>query len=218
MKYSSARKGLKKIFIAEIFTIISVLFSGSTLLLVDALTEAISADKLSVTLVAASILSGFVYLITISLSALISFFGYFQASRDEPEFKKAMFCALAMGAFSVIGACFQIPNGTVYTMFSSVSSIVEMFVLIYSMSGIINLSQNCGRSDMSELSSKVLYFIIGAFIFYAVSTLVSRIFELSTQNQMISVIVSLTSLVVNLIQCVVYMRFISRTIKMLQEE
>ena len=145
---------------------------------------------------------------------IFNFIGFYQASKDEAEFKKAMICAIIVGVFSLIGFVFQIPNGTVYTIFSAASTIFEMFVMIFSISGLINICINQKRTDLAQKGDKLLKFLVITYIISSIDALVIRIFELSTHAKIISVIVGIIDFVLTVVQFVLYIRYLTQTLQM----
>ena len=218
MKDINVAKGLKKIIIAQYFAIVATMLLGSTslLLAVFEMSSFLQNNDFYVLLVAASLVIGFVFTIAISISVIFNFFGYFQAAKDEPEFKKAMICAIVVGVLSVIGFFFQIPNGTLHTIFNSASTIFEMFVMIFSLSGLINISANHKRADMAEAGDKLLKILVITFIISSIDSLVIRIFELSSHAKIVSIIIGIIDFALSIIQYVLYIRYLTQSLKMLK--
>ena len=216
MKDSHVGKGIKKIVIGQYFSIVATSLLGITSILLNVFK--INADLLKSNfygiLLAASIVIGFVFIGSMVISVIFSFLGFYQASKEEDDFKKAMICAVIVGVFSLIGYFFQIPNGTVYTIFSAASTIFEMFVMIYSISGLINISVRHKRTDLVETGDKLLKFLVITYIISSIDALVIRIFELSTHAKIISVIVGIIDFVLTVVQFVLYIRYLTQTLQM----
>lgn len=215
MKDSNVGKGLKKIVIGQYFAIIATLFMvGASLLINIFKTNALLQDSdFFVALVTVSIISGFVFFAAMIISVIFNFIGFYQASKDEAEFKKAMICAIIVGVFSLIGFVFQIPNGTVYTIFSAASTIFEMFVMIFSISGLINICINQKRTDLAQKGDKLLKFLVITYIITSIDALIIRIFELSTQAKIVSVIFGVIDFILTIVQFVLYIKYLRQTLQ-----
>ncbi len=220
MSYSNARKGIKKVYCAQLFTIIATLFSGGFGLLLVVVEFFFKDDDAVVNLLfgAAIIFTMLLYVAALALSSVIGIVGYAQASRDEPEFKKAMFCALAVGVLTLFGFFFQIPNGMISTILSSAGAIVEMFVMIYVFCGLVRICENFGRHDMTKRAWRVLNLLVSIYIVSAVNALVIRIFELSSHAQSVSVLVGAIDLTLNIIQYILYMKYLRRVLRMIPKD
>ena len=218
MDRSNAEKGIKKVYIAQVFAIIASFFSSASWILTSFSIELFGNDiKLWLSpLGGANILLAFVSSVLLILTAVLSFLGYYQASKDEPEFKKSMICILLFGAFSVIGPLLKVPNGMISTIFNSAGTIFDMFVVIYATSGLINLSEKYERSDLAKKGETILRFFVVTYIISALSAIAIRISELSSHLQFVLVIAGFIGFVLSITQTIVYMKYLSQSKKMLE--
>lgn len=218
MKYLNAEKGIKKVYISQIFAIIAAALSGCAELMFDAFNNDL-AELLTRHL--GIVFAGFALsILLISLIVafnIIGFLGYYQAAKDEPVFKKSVFCVAASGALTVIGTFFKIPNGMLHTIFTNAGTIVEMFVVIFAVSGLMELCGNCSRDDLSGAGDRMLKILIVTYIISSVNALTIRIFELSAQAKIISVIVGAIDLVLIVLRYAMYLRYLRGVRKMLGE-
>lgn len=220
MKDINVAKGIKKIVIGQYFAIVATLLLGITTLLLGVfeINSNLSDNYFYYILVGASILLGLVFTAAMVISVIFNFLGYFQASKDEPEFKKAMVCAIIVGVLSVIAFFFQIPNGMLHTIFNSAGTIFEMFVMIFSISGLIIISFNHKRSDMAEAGDKLLKILVITYIITSIDALIIRIFELSTHAKIVSVFIGIIDFVLSVVQYVLYIRYLTQSLKMLKTD
>lgn len=218
MKYLNAEKGIKKVYISQVFAIIAAAVSGCAELLLEVFNNNIT-DFLTRHL--GVILAGFAFsVILIALIVLfniIGFLGYCQASKDEPIFKKSMFCVAASGVLTLIGIFFKIPNGMLHSIFTNAGTIVEMFVVVFAVSGLMELCGNCGRDDLSETGDRMLKMLVVTYIISSVIALIIRIFELSAQAKIVSVIFGAVDLIMIVLRYALYMRYLRFVKKMLGE-
>lgn len=218
MKYLNAEKGIKKVYISQFFAIIAAALSGFAELMVDVfnndLTELLTAH---LGIVFAGFALGVILIALIVAFNIIGFFGYYQASKDEPLFKKSVFCVAASGALTVIGTLFKLPNGMLHAIFSNAGTIVQMFVVIFAVSGLIALCGNCSRDDLSGAGDRMLKLLVVTYILSSVNALIIRIFELSAQAKIISVIFGGIDLVLMVLRYAMYLRYLRGVRTMLRE-
>jgi len=221
MRYLNVEKGIRKVLISQIFSIIAAILSGCT----DLLSEAFSTFKNviqepSVQLIALLFLSagvGVFLLATIVCYNIFGVIGYYQASRDEPMFKKSMICVLASGILTVIGILFQVPNGTLHTLFTTAGTIVEMFEIVFAIAGLINISESLDRTDFSERGDRLLKIMVFTYIITALNALIIRIFELSAEAKIVSMFVNAADLVLIITRYVFYLRYLNGAKKMIAD-
>ena len=216
MDYLSIEKGIKKVYISQIFAIIAALLIGCTELVTSVYKNIIkgSSEKDSWIMIL-SLAVGVVLLAAVITSNLIGMIGYYQASKDDPLFKKSMYCALTSCILTVVGELLQIPNGMLYTVFTASAMIVEMFVMVFAIAGLVNLSESQGWSDLSEKGDRLLKLLAVTFIISAVNALIIRIFELSAESKMISFIINVIDSCLIIIRYILYLRYLKGNILML---
>lgn len=216
MEYHNTEKGIKKVYISQIFAIIAALLIGCTELVTSVYKNIIkgSSEKDSWIMIL-SLAVGVVLLAAVITSNLIGMIGYYQASKDDPLFKKSMYCALTSCILTVVGELLQIPNGMLYTVFTASAMIVEMFVMVFAIAGLVNLSESQGWSDLSEKGDRLLKLLAVTYIISAVNALIIRIFELSAESKMISFIINVIDSCLIIIRYILYLRYLKGNILML---
>ena len=216
MDYLSIEKGIKKVYISQIFAIIAALLIGCTELVTSVYKNIIkgSSEKDSWIMIL-SLAVGVVLLAAVITSNLIGMIGYYQASMYDPLFKKSMYCALTSCILTVVGELLQIPNGMLYTVFTASAMIVEMFVMVFAIAGLVNLSESQGWSDLSEKGDRLLKLLAVTYIISAVNALIIRIFELSAESKMISFIINVIDSCLIIIRYILYLRYLKGNILML---
>ena len=216
MDYLYIEKGIKKVYISQIFAIIAALLIGCTELVTSVYKNIIkgSSEKDSWIMIL-SLAVGVVLLAAVITSNLIGMIGYYQASMYDPLFKKSMYCALTSCILTVVGELLQIPNGMLYTVFTASAMIVEMFVMVFAIAGLVNLSESQGWSDLSEKGDRLLKLLAVTFIISAVNALIIRIFELSAESKMISFIINVIDSCLIIIRYILYLRYLKGNILML---
>lgn len=217
MKFPNAEKGIKKLIISVIFSIIAAVLINVPMISVNIMAM-MGGDPSAVSdtpLWFFVINSSFAALTAQAFALVLSIIGYIQASNDEKDFKKAMVCSLAGGAMFVFISFFQILNTTLSTILSAASMILEMFVMIYSVTALIHLSEQCDREDMVKKGNTLLKFLVCTYIIAALNALIIRTFELSSKSIIVAVVIGVIDLVLNIAQFILYLSYLKKTAKML---
>ena len=147
MRYPNAAKGIKKIWIAEILSILAALLIAALVILVSAnhVDTSISGEEAVQVLEAAKISGPIVVLgVGMMLLMLVSYFlnmaGIINASKDEAGFKRALWTLLASMAFGIVAAILENSNVKVANWLKIPSTLFELVVMIYVLEGIANLA------------------------------------------------------------------------------
>ena len=219
MQYLHAEKGIKKIYISQIIAVIALLLvSCSTLFVKLFIYASLDADEVISNILLLLVGGGFELLAVIAfvLMVIYGMLGYWNASKDDSEFRRAMICVLVSGVLAIIGSLFQLPSPMLHTMFSAASMVLELFIVVYAISGIINLAQGCEHSEMADEGDRLLKIMVFTYIISAIDKLIIRIFELSDQAKIISGIMGVLDLIVSLLQYVLILRYLRKTENMLK--
>lgn len=138
MKFPNAYSGIKKIFIAEILSIVSVLFIFITSILV--LVGIINIDT---TAGAVSVLASILLLVASGVVSIVSFIlnivGVSKASQDEPLFRPALIFIFVGIIASILSTIF-VRNTLGSVFFSTIGDVLEILISIYIVQGIIELA------------------------------------------------------------------------------
>ena len=167
MKFPNAAKGVKKIFNAEIISLIAALVGGAGLVmsLIGASKE--TNESVGTTLLAVSgillIISG----IALLVAGIINIVGYIQAAKDEEGIKRAVLCTVFSALFAFVAAFFENQTGFLGglgTVLSTISTVLNMLVAIFMIGGLMNLSAKCNRPDMVKRGHDILSTIVVSYI------------------------------------------------------
>ena len=148
MKFPNAAKGVKKIFNAEIISLIAALIGGAGLIpgLIGASQE--TGDSVGTTLLAVSV-------------------GFIQAAKDEEGIKRAVLCAVFSALFAFVAAFFENQTGFLGglgTVLSSIATVLNMLVALFMIGGLMNLSAKCNRPDMVKRGHSILTTIVVSYL------------------------------------------------------
>ena len=176
MKFPNAAKGVKKIFNAEIISLIAALIGGVGLILSLIGASKETGESAGTTLLAVSgallIVSG----IALLVAGIMNIVGFVQAAKDEEGIKRAVLCAVFSALFAFVASFFENQTGILGglgTVFTSIATVLNMLVAIYMIGGLMSLSAKCNRPDMVKRGHDILSTIVVSYIVtFALSLLV----------------------------------------------
>lgn len=166
MKFPNAAKGVKKIFNAEIISLIAALVGGAGIILglIGASNE--TDESAGTTLLAVSgallIVSG----IALLVAEIMNIIGFIQAAKDEEGIKRAVLCTVFSCAFA-FAAFFENQTGFLGglgTVLSTISTVLNMLVALFMIGGLMNLSAKCNRHDMVKRGHSILTTIVVSYL------------------------------------------------------
>ena len=219
MKFPNAAKGVKKLFSAEILYLLSVILIG----VVSVITVIINNKMTTVSnAVAVLILVGFIAGGVLSVIAFIlQIVGLVQASRDERAFKGVILLTVFGIVVSIIGAFFS-KDSFINSLSTTINSVVSVISIILIILGIGNMSLQLQRQDMIERGGRIIRIIVWLAIISIIMNLISiflpqNIDDASDLAKVIILSLTVIALMLNIAEYVLYLSFLSKTKKMLNE-
>ncbi len=224
MQFPNAYKGIRRIFTAEILTMIS----GIILLLVltvgsGVLDEFTAGDMTTVSgpVLAVASISGLA-----SIFALVAFFmniaGISDASKDEESFRRALiWLVIGIGA-SLVGSLATNMNEIIASFAGIISSLCEYMINYNVVTGIIHLAERMEDEHVSALGQKTIR-LLG--IVYAIVIIIQMVMIVMTVNAnsaaqnasvAVAVAVSVIAGIISMIAYVIYLRVLAGAKKMLE--
>ena len=174
MKYPNAAKGIRKIYIAEILSILAAVLAIVLVVMAAAnhidvnasgeeATQALQSSNLSTPFV----IWGIVMMLFILVAYFLNLIGIANASKDESAFKSALWVFLASIAFGVVAGILESSNARVANWLKIPSTLLELAVTIFVLKGIGNLAVNLGKKEIADMSAKCRTWLISALILSA---------------------------------------------------
>ena len=215
MKFQNAFEGVKKIFAAEILSLIgSVCATVMLALLVGA---SIAAANSPATGAAASLGGMAVLVVAVTVLAIIAFIfkliGVIKASKDEPSFKVVLYLIIAGIVVSVVSGIFS-GNATVKGIASILNDLVNLGITVYIIQGIKNLAAKLGDENMVKKGDTIFKYILAIYILVIIAQIVSLILQ-NTTGLIIVLVIIVISGILNVIQYFLYLGYLSKAKKML---
>ena len=206
MRFPNAYAGVKKIFTSEILSLISaILLAIVAVVMATDETGELPGGKNGVIAVVA--IAGLVAIVLGLIALILQLIGLSAASKDEGAFKTAFFFAIAMLVVSVAGSVIATKNED--SIVSDLPNLLNIFVFIFTVSGISNLAKKMGREDMAGFGIRIL-------ILQIILTVISFILQVFKQGSIANVL-SVVSILLTAIVYIVYLIYLSKAKKMLQE-
>ena len=182
MKYPNAAKGINKIYIAEILSIMAAVLAIAIMILVasNSIDTSLSGDALTQALQAANIGTPFVVLgIVMMLLILVSFFmnltGIISASKDEAGFKRAMWVLLAGIVFEIIASILQNSSPQAANWLKVPATLCDLVVMIFVLEGITVMADNLSRKDVSDMCRNCRTYLLCTLILSAAAEVLTAL-------------------------------------------
>ncbi len=216
MRFPNAAAGVKKIFTAEILTLIAAIATLiSTILLVVTLGAAASGSK-GGTIAA----GGFTAILFVAagivgiVAFIMSIVGISNASKDEPTFKTALICVIVGIVGSLVASIFS-GNAVVSSIGSLVTNVANLFVTIFVITGIIRLADQLNNAEVGNKGNNILKMIIAISVLAIIANLIVLI--MGGRVSVVAGIIAIVAAVLEIVQYIMYLSFLSNAKAMLAE-
>lgn len=220
MRFPNACKGLKKVFFAELITLIALVPNTVSMVLFQVLPEEINENN--VEMLPAEVLVTVLSLVSLALMTVayvLNLIGYFTASKDNESFKKAMLLSIAGLVLTVVSGIMENADGNpvLTNTFDSMEQILDLLITLTTISGIVTLAVTFGNLKMVN-SGKALYkFLFAVYM----PTLIAYVFVYMLRNtrsaMILAVTVTLISFALNAVYSLLYLRYLFRAMNMLED-
>ena len=217
MKYPNAAKGVKRIFTAEILTLIAALATicGVVLVLIALGAATVGSENGAAAAGVGTLVLMAGAAILALIAGILSLVGIINASKDEGAFKTALYAILLSIAAAVVAGVLS-SNATIQSICQSVQSVMGIVVTIYVIQGIINLAEKLGNAEVSQKGKKLMWIIVCIYVLSFIANIIVAIFG-GMYASVIAGIIAIAALVLNVIGYIVYLSLLSKGKKMLAE-
>lgn len=202
--YPNAFGGIKKVFNAEILSLIATILLGlgSVFAAAGAATSTLGA----LTFGGVFIVVG---LVAFLVSYIMNLVGLHQAAKDEPKFKTAFILSIVALILTLAGGAISSGAGeTAQTIISIISSILKIAITVAIISGIMNLADRLNDPKLKEKGKNIL-------ILWVVIYVIALILQL-VKVPALTVGLSVVSLVLIVVVYIFYLSYLSKATKMLE--
>ncbi len=213
MQFPNALEGVKKIYKAEIFGLISAVVGVVAALLFLVGAGAGSAGVAAI---------GGVLMIAVAVLAIIAFIinivGLNKAKLDDQNFKTALYITI-VGIVASILLGFAKEGSFLSSIGDNVSDICKFLVTWFVCTGIVTLADKLGDAEMSERGLKARKYLMVSWILKIALTIIGDIFEASqsTGVAVVAFILVLIAAVIEVVVYILYLKLLSKATVMLQK-
>ena len=219
MRYPNAQAGIKKVYVAEILTLVMALLVlvGAVMALVGVEGEGTLSDDA----VAGTILGGGALLLVSAvigiISIIINLIGLHRGGKDEPGMRYAFIMAILALASSVAGGALT-ANGSasIGNMLSDLTGLFNFLVVAFVISSVIRLAELLGDQRMigkgHRLSAVILLSLLGSLIL----NILPALFHMDMSDN-ITGIIGLVSALAAVLAYILYLGFLRNAVKMLKK-
>ena len=221
MKFPNAYQGVKKIFTAEILSLIGaacmIIFAVFGVVALAGMAAASGDTALTggIGLAVFGLAGGILSLIGL----LFLMIGTKRAAQDEPIFNQAymyILCSLILTLASIIISSIWL-YGTWDTMSTTVANILAMIATIFIINGVQNLAKQLNRPDMVATGNTYMILLIVVYAVQIIVRILPVFFGANAATSRVVGILSLAAEIVSLIVYILYLVFLGKAKKMLAE-
>ncbi len=219
MRYPNAQAGVKKVFIAEILTLLV-----SVLALIGAVTAAVGIEAqgtLSEEAVTGTLIGGGALVLTAGVLGLVSLIinlvGLRQGGKDEPGMRYAFIMAVLALVSSVAGEAIN-ANGTstLGNMVTDLGGLFNFLVVVFVIASLIRLAELLDNKKMvskgNRLNTIILFCLLASFLL----EITPRVFSSSISENMVSVL-GIAAALCAVIGYILYLGFLKNAVQMLKK-
>lgn len=229
MSFTNAAKGVKKIFTAEVLKLIAnicliiaaVIGLVGLVMTLEADADFSSVESLLSDIPAASIGAflgaigmALIYGILSVIAFILNLIGYINARHDDDNFTTALVFLIA-GIVFYFASFFVLANGLSSILYS-LGTLSDTLAKIFVIAGCMKIATRLDRADINKKGSNVLKLIITIEAITFVITFIST-FLRGTATAIFGSVLMLASFVLSFVMFIMYISFLSKTKKMLQE-
>ena len=214
MRYPNAAKGIKKIWIAEILSIVAAVLVIAMVVVaaVNNIDTSISSEEAVQALETAKIARpvaalGICMMLIMVVSYFLNLIGIINASKDDVGFKRALWVLLVSMVLGIAAAIMQNSNPRISHWLEVPSTLFELVVTIYVLEGIGNLAGNLGKKDIVDLSRQCRTWLMCALVLSAAA----KVFvALGTEGSVLNTTSGIAAALLQIVAYVVYLRVLNK--------
>ncbi len=221
MRYPNAAKGVSRIFSAEILNLIFgilITVSGVCALLTNYAEKAgTEVEKIpAFWIMTGSFLVGGVLKL---ISIIMNIVGISNASKDEENFKNALLF-LVLGMIATAGSItvsVLVKESEMTTgILDSIAKLLEVFVYIFVVSGIVKLADRYNRGDISAAGTNVLKILILVNVIVLIAGFIVSVMG-GQAASIVTAVLTIIAGILSVVQYIMYLSLLAKAKKMLQE-
>ena len=225
MMFPNAAKGVKKIFTAEILSLIAAfLIIVAAVMALSTFGSIKGFEATQSTAAAAGAFASGIGMAIFSIGSLVlaiiafifNILGVVQASRDESTFKIALYALIAGVVFTCLGSIFENRSGPLSGAMSALATVAELIVTLYVIQGIRLLASRLNNREVDNQGQKIYMIILIVLILRLIANILVAIFG-GRFTTTLALSFYMASIVLSLVQYIMYLVFLAKGKKMLAQ-
>lgn len=225
MMFPNAAKGVKKIFTAEILSLIAAfLIIVAAVMALSTFGSIKGFEATQSTAAAAGAFASGIGMAIFSIGSLVlaiiafifNILGVVQASRDESTFKIALYALIAGVVFTCLGSIFENMSGPLSGAMSALATVAELIVTLYVIQGIRLLASRLNNREVDNQGQKIYMIILIVLILRLIANILVAIFG-GRFTTTLALSFYMVSIVLSLVQYIMYLVFLAKAKKMLAQ-
>ena len=217
MKFPNAANGVKKLFTAQVLSLIAAIATiiGLALLIITAASAEANVEGGAIAAGLGTIVLMGAASVLILIAAIMSLVGLIQSAKDEGAFKTALF-AIGISLVAAIVAAIFSSNGIVQSVCQIVQNVMSIAVTIFVITGVTNLADKLNNAEVSQKGRNLLKIIVCIYVLALIATIISLIFG-GAFFSVTAAILALVAAVLDVIAYFLYLSLLNKGKKMLAE-
>lgn len=207
--FDNAKKGIKKIYKAEILSIIATIIAIVAAVILIVLGSFAKNGEVSSTDVI-STLSIIIAAILAVIAYVLNIVGIGNASKDSEDFKNALYTTIAALVVSVVAGILSTKGSSMANALSVSENILEMLAAYYVINGCIGIAKKLSNSDLEQYGNKSMKLFLTVWILSVVVDVIGKIF--GSKATVVAGIIGIIAMVLALVSYVVYLKLLNKTI------
>ena len=214
--FENARKGLGKIYKAEILTILAAIIAIVAAIVMFAMGKVVRTEASSInTADIVSLISMLVALVIGIISFFLNLFGIIAASKDDESFKNALITLFIGIISSVVASILRNKHADIATYFDAINNISELFVMYYVIAGCVNIAVSKKNEALAATGNKTKVIIIVIWAIGLVLNFFKGYFEgkgTTTALGVAYIIIAVVGAIASIVSYIIYLVILRKTI------
>ena len=209
--FDNAKKGIKKIYKAEILSIIATIVAIVAAVLLVILGSFVKDGQVNSTDVISTI-SLIVAAIIGVVAYIMNLIGIGNASKDSEDFKNALYMTIAALIVSVVASILNKSKPSMSHALGVSENILEMLAAYYVINGCIGIAKKLAKPELEQYGNKSMKLFLTVWILSVVVDVLSKILG---SGSVIAGIIGIIALILALVSYVIYLKLLNKTLNAL---
>lgn len=214
--FENARKGLDKVYKAEILTIIAAIIGIVAAIVLFAMGRIVRTEAASInTADIVSLISLLVALVIGIISFFLNLFGIIGASKDDESFKNALIMLVIGIIASIVASILSSKHPDIASYFNTLNDIAELFVMYYVISGCVSIAATKKNDKLEATGRRIKIYIIIIWVIGLVINFFKGSFQAkgtASAGGVIYIVLAIVGGVATLVSYIAYLVILRKTI------